>query len=110
MSRRVTTVGIANSSPLSGDSMQMTVTVVRWVALMLTASLSFGTNARAVPAFADQTGLHCVQCHVGAFGPQLTPVGRSFKLGGYTLRTNWDAVPVALMAIGSFVNTQKDQV
>jgi hypothetical protein len=68
-----------------------------------------GSDSRAVPAFADQTGLHCAQCHVGAFGPQLTPVGRAFKLGGYTLRTRWDAVPVALMAIGSFVNTQKDQ-
>lgn len=83
--------------------------MLRSVALALIAWASVGTSAQAVPAFADQTGLHCVQCHVGAFGPQLTPVGRAFKLGGYTLRTNWDAVPVALMAIGSFVHTQKDQ-
>jgi hypothetical protein len=83
--------------------------MMRWFTLALIASLFMATNAQAVPAFADQTGLHCAQCHVGAFGPQLTPVGRAFKLGGYTLRTNWSAVPVALMAIGSFVNTQKDQ-
>jgi hypothetical protein len=87
----------------------MRMTMLRSVALALIACFSLETKARAVPAFADQTGLHCVQCHVGAFGPQLTPVGRAFKLGGYTLRTNWDAVPVALMAIGSFVHTQKDQ-
>src|SRR5215470_12586360 len=89
--------------------MPVTVTIIRCVALALVAWLLAGSNARAVPAFADQTGLHCVQCHVGAFGPQLTPVGRAFKLGGYTLRTNWSAVPVALMAIGSFVNTQEKQ-
>ena len=82
---------------------------LRSAALAIFAWLSIPTNASALPAFADQTGLHCVQCHVGAFGPQLTPVGRAFKLGGYTLRTNWDAVPVALMAIGSFVHTQQDQ-
>jgi hypothetical protein len=87
----------------------MRMTMLRSAALALIASLSIGTKARAVPAFADQTGLHCVQCHVGAFGPQLTSVGRAFKLGGYTLRTKWDAIPVALMAIGSFVHTEKDQ-
>src|SRR5438477_3393529 len=74
------------------------------------ASLLAETHAQAIPAFADQTGFHCAQCHVGAFGPQLTPTARTFKLGGYTLRTNWDAVPLALMAVGSFVHTTTDQV
>jgi hypothetical protein len=46
---------------------------------------------------------------VGAFGPQLTPVGRAFKLGGYTLRTNSSAVPIAAMAVASIVHTQNDQ-
>ena len=40
--------------------------------------------AHAVPAFAGQTGQPCVFCHIGAFGPQLTPAGRAFKIGGYT--------------------------
>ena len=31
--------------------------------------------ARAVPAFAVQTGQPCQACHVGGFGPQLTPFG-----------------------------------
>lgn len=87
----------------------MKMTMLRSVALVLIACFFVGAKARAVPAFADQTGLHCAQCHVGAFGPQLTPVGRAFKLGGYTLRTNWSAIPVALVAIGSFVHTEKDQ-
>jgi hypothetical protein len=39
--------------------------------------------AQAVPSFARQTGLECVACHVS--WPELTPVGRQFKLGGYTL-------------------------
>src|ERR1700684_1728013 len=38
----------------------------------------------AVPSFAAQTGQPCTACHVGAFGPQLTPLGRAFKIGGYT--------------------------
>ena len=47
-----------------------------------TAALAFAvialsaTNAAAVPAFAAQTGMACQSCHVGGFGPQLTPFGR----------------------------------
>ncbi len=40
-------------------------------------------DARAVPSFARQTGLECVACHLS--WPELTTVGRQFKLGGYTL-------------------------
>src|SRR6266702_3930555 len=40
--------------------------------------------ALAVPSFAIQTGQPCAACHIGAFGPQLTPYGRAFKIGGYT--------------------------
>jgi hypothetical protein len=67
-------------------------------------------SARAVPAFAVQTGQPCKQCHIGAFGPQLTPFGRQFKLNGYTLRAG-DAfsVPLSAMAVASYVHTQKDQ-
>jgi hypothetical protein len=39
--------------------------------------------AHAVPSFARQTGLECVACHVS--WPELTSVGRQFKLGAYTL-------------------------
>jgi hypothetical protein len=66
--------------------------------------------AAAVPAFAVQTGQPCQTCHIGAFGPQLTPFGREFKLNGYTLRGTSDfTMPVSAMAVASFVHTAEDQ-
>ncbi|HVN00957.1 MAG TPA: hypothetical protein VMT68_12165 [Caulobacteraceae bacterium] len=67
------------------------------------------TNAAAVPAFAVQTGEPCQGCHVGGFGPQLTPFGREFKLQGYTLRSNDWNVPLSVMAVASYLHTAKDQ-
>ncbi len=67
------------------------------------------TQASAVPAFAEQTGQPCVGCHVGGFGPQLTPYGREFKLHGYTTRTVSFNVPLSAMVVASYVNTQKNQ-
>ena len=65
--------------------------------------------AAAVPAFAVQTGQPCQTCHIGAFGPQLTPFGRQFKLNGYTLRAgDTFTPPISAMAVASFVHTQKD--
>src|SRR5438270_8930139 len=78
------------------------------VALVGAAALTSTRPARAVPAFAQQTGQPCKSCHVGGFGPELTPFGREFKLGGYTLRTR-ASVPLAAMAISSFTHTRKDQ-
>src|SRR3954452_4726031 len=52
--------------------------VLTAVALMLAA-----TAAHAVPSFARQTGFECTTCHLS--WPELTSVGRQFKLGGYTL-------------------------
>jgi hypothetical protein len=78
------------------------------VALSLLVASASGANA--VPSFAEQTGQPCVACHVGSFGPQLTPFGRQFKLEGYTMRSGTDFTnPVSAMAIASFVNTARDQ-
>jgi hypothetical protein len=66
-------------------------------------------RAEAVPAFAQQTGQPCKACHMGGFGPELTPFGREFKLGGYTLRAG-PAIPISAMAISSWTHTKKDQV
>jgi hypothetical protein len=66
-------------------------------------------QASAVPAFAVQTGKACVACHVGGFGPQLTPYGREFKLGGYTTRAVSFNAPVSMMVIASYVQTQTGQ-
>ena len=66
--------------------------------------------ALAVPSFAEQTGQPCSACHVGSFGPQLTPFGRQFKLEGYTMRAGESFTnPVSAMAIISFVNTAAGQ-
>ncbi len=67
--------------------------------------------AQAIPAFATQTGLACTACHVGAFGPQLTPLGRAFKITGYTQRGGEGVasqIPFSAMAMGSFTNVGKD--
>lgn len=47
------------------------------------AMLIAGSAAHAVPSFARQTGLACTTCHLS--WPELTTVGRQFKLGAYTL-------------------------
>ncbi len=68
--------------------------------------------AEAIPAFARQTGQPCTACHIGGFGPQLTPLGRAFKIGGYTqgggegLAAN---IPLSLMIQGSFNHTDSAQ-
>lgn len=66
--------------------------------------------ARAVPSFARQTGQPCVSCHVGGFGPQLTPFGRQFKLMGYTLKAGQGLnAPLSMMLVESFTHTQTAQ-
>ncbi len=72
--------------------------------------LMIARPAKAVPAFADQTGLACAACHVGGFGPELTPLGRDFKLNGYTMRSKSLSVPLSVMAVASLTHTKKGQV
>ncbi|HEV7386438.1 MAG TPA: hypothetical protein VGN89_16260, partial [Phenylobacterium sp.] len=68
------------------------------------------TPALAIPAFAQQTGQPCSQCHVGAFGPQLKPYGRDFKLFGYVNGDGQNNLPpIAIVGTASFTRTQKDQ-
>lgn len=67
-------------------------------------------SAVAVPSFARQTGFPCAQCHVGAFGPQLTQFGREFKLNGYVWNDGKSGhVPLAAMLQASFTHTSADQ-
>ena len=84
-------------------------------AVLLTGSEA----ATAVPSFARQTGFECTTCHLS--WPELTSVGRQFKLGGYTLMrettgerpwlpTSSDApppkLPLAAMVQGSVTSTR----
>ena len=70
-------------------------------------------DAEALPSFSRQTGQNCSVCHTQSFGPNLTPFGRDFKLGGYTMGggsgTAAKLPALSGMALGSFTNTQKDQ-
>ena len=77
--------------------------------LAIVAVLAIAPAARAVPAFAVQTGQPCQSCHVGGFGPQLTQYGRDFKIGGYASRAvKWN-LPLSAQVIGSFTATRKAQ-
>ena len=67
-------------------------------------------EAEALPSFARQTDLPCGVCHT--IYPQLTPFGRRFKLGGYTLKTKDETKPslppVSVWAQFGFTHTQAD--
>lgn len=77
---------------------------------LTTATLFASLNVNAMPSFARQTGASCSQCHTQSFGPNLTPFGRDFKLGGYTMSSGKESkVPaVSAMIMGSFTNTKGD--
>jgi len=65
-------------------------------------------TALAVPSFATQTGLPCAQCHVMAFGPQLTEYGRQFKLNGYSFKRDGGLnIPLSVTAITGYNNVSK---
>lgn len=66
------------------------------------------SGAQAVPSYARQTGSDCAACHIGAFGPQLTPYGIAFKLGGYTDTDGQGGkVPLSAMAVATWTKTAK---
>jgi hypothetical protein len=92
-----------------------------WCALFSPAKL-FGTvalaallnlwlmprSALALPLYARQTGQPCATCHTAFL--ELTPFGRRFKLGGYTLDGgDWKGPPFAVMLQPAFTNTQGAQ-
>ena len=62
--------------------------------------------ALAVPSYSRQTGEPCTSCHIGAYGPALTPHGRAFKLGGYS--DGKTVVPLSGSALLSYTHTAKD--
>lgn len=77
---------------------------------MLLITLSW-KDASAVPSFARQAGMDCKACHT--VFPELTPLGRSFKLGGYLMTTSDKRYefppPLAGMAQISYTNTARTQ-
>src|SRR5215472_313521 len=62
----------------------------------------------ALPLYARQTVQPCATCHTAFL--ELTPFGRRFKLGGYTLDGgDWKGPPFAVMLQPTFTNTQAAQ-
>lgn len=87
---------------------------LRFVAVLVSAVWLHAGAAQALPSFARQTGQPCSACHVGAFGPQLTPFGRSFKLHAYGATESWQGslhkfAPLSGMVVATFTHTSKDQ-
>jgi hypothetical protein len=81
------------------------------IVLGASASMLAVTRAEAVPSFAAQTGQPCTTCHIGGFGPQLTPLGRAFKIGGYTQSGGEglaSMIPLSAMVQSSFSKTETD--
>ncbi|HZX30605.1 MAG TPA: cytochrome C, partial [Rhodocyclaceae bacterium] len=79
------------------------------VVLMALAAL-VPRSVQAVPSYARQTGVDCVTCHVGGFGPYYTPYGIRFKIGGYTLSDGKEGkIPLSAMANASWTHTEKGQ-
>lgn len=88
-------------------------TRLRSAALLKAAALIAAlcaTQAQALPSYARQTGMDCAGCHVGGFGPQLTPAGVMFKLTGYTdTDGKTGKVPLSGMVVASWSKTKADQ-
>ncbi len=94
--------------------------VSRWRKLPVTALVGIATlaavlgvgllprSAASLPLYARQTGQPCATCHTAFL--ELTPFGRRFKLGGYTLGGgDWKGPPFAVMLQPTFTNTQAAQ-
>lgn len=62
--------------------MKTTKTKLVVIAAIAVGGTGLPSIASALPSFARQTGWSCVVCHTSY--PQLTPMGRMFKLLGYT--------------------------
>ena len=87
---------------------KMQLAYIRALALVC-ATLFVSSQAWAVPSYARQTGYACVKCHVGGFGPQLTPYGIRFKINAYTETDHKGLkIPVAAMVMSSFTHTSTD--
>ena len=85
-----------------------TATLLKLVALSATLC---ATQSFAMPSFARQTGMECSGCHIGSFGPQLTPSGIMFKLTGYTDSDGAPSKnPLSAMVVASISKTNADQV
>lgn len=77
-------------------------------ALLVISFIALPERAGAVPSYTRQTGQPCTSCHMNF--PELTPFGRAFKLGGYTLSAgDMGFPPFSFVATTGFTHTQAPQ-
>ena len=82
--------------------------LVRAATIVVLAVGLFSRPALSLPLYARQTGQPCATCHTAFL--ELTPFGRRFKLGGYTLDGgDWKGPPFAVMLQPTFTHTQDAQ-
>lgn len=78
---------------------------------LLCVATLFGLSAsvaHALPSYARQTGSDCASCHIGSYGPQLTPFGIKFKLGGYSDSDGQGGkIPLSAMTSAAITQTGK---
>jgi hypothetical protein len=99
-------LGIRRSLSRAGAALPPFAGVTLRGGVLLLALGGLASTASAVPSYARQTGADCGACHVGAFGPQLTPYGIRFKMGGYVdTDGKGDKVPLSAMAVGNYTRT-----
>jgi hypothetical protein len=68
----------------------------------------FPRRAVSLPLYARQTGQPCATCHTAFW--ELTPFGRRFKLGGYTLGGgDWSGPPFAVTLQPGYTHTEVGQ-
>ena len=119
-------VGAPGSSTTSSTTPVTTTSATPGASAELSSEVLAAVIARVsrayVPSYSRQTKLACSVCHYGF--PQLTPIGRAFKLNGYTLtglqsitaqadsasrlQLNLSPIaPLAVMAIASATTTSR---
>lgn len=85
---------------------------LRKLAVLAGAGIAFSLSmqsANALPSYARQTGSECASCHVGGFGPQLTPYGIRFKINGYNDSDGKEGkIPLSAMMVVNSTHTAKD--
>jgi len=80
------------------------------MALLVLCLLALPSQAYALPSYTRQTQQPCTACHLGGNYPELTPFGRAFKLGGYTLSAGGEWIPpVSAVVQTGFTHTETSQ-
>src|SRR5450830_463844 len=92
----------AMSSPANQSQRWRLKITAYGLGLISLLTLLLAMQAKAVPAFARQTGQNCVSCHTGGQFPELTPYGRMFKMTGYTIGER--TVPLSVMGVANYAN------